>query len=82
MYITKLRRNFRSHKLILELPNKMFYDGDLLVSILKTSLLCFILQLKCPINFESRTFLFLDVICTVCYIHTDVLGELLNLPYP
>jgi helicase MOV-10 len=30
MYITKLRRNFRSHKLILELPNRMFYNGELM----------------------------------------------------
>jgi helicase MOV-10 len=31
-FITKLRRNFRSHELILELPNKLFYDGELIVS--------------------------------------------------
>jgi helicase MOV-10 len=35
-FITKLRRNFRSHELILELPNKLFYDGELIVSILHT----------------------------------------------
>jgi helicase MOV-10 len=29
LYITKLIRNFRSHQLILELPNRMFYDGEL-----------------------------------------------------
>jgi hypothetical protein len=34
-FITKLRRNFRSHELILELPNRLFYDGELIVSILK-----------------------------------------------
>jgi helicase MOV-10 len=31
-FITKLRRNFRSHELILELPNRLFYDGELIVS--------------------------------------------------
>lgn len=29
-FITKLRRNFRSHELILELPNRLFYDGELI----------------------------------------------------
>ncbi|PNF41191.1 hypothetical protein B7P43_G01458 [Cryptotermes secundus] len=29
-FITKLRRNFRSHALILEVPNKLFYDGELI----------------------------------------------------
>ncbi|XP_021920403.1 putative helicase mov-10-B.2 isoform X4 [Zootermopsis nevadensis] len=29
-FITKLRRNFRSHELILELPNTLFYDGELI----------------------------------------------------
>jgi hypothetical protein len=33
-FITKLCRNFRSHELIIELPNKLFYDGELIVSIL------------------------------------------------
>ncbi|XP_069689318.1 putative helicase mov-10-B.1 isoform X2 [Periplaneta americana] len=28
--ITKLRRNFRSHELILRLPNKLFYDNELI----------------------------------------------------
>ncbi|XP_048511780.1 putative helicase MOV-10 isoform X2 [Athalia rosae] len=28
-YITKLRRNFRSHKSILHVPNKLFYDNEL-----------------------------------------------------
>jgi hypothetical protein len=32
-FITKLRRNFRSHELILELPNRLFYKGELIVSI-------------------------------------------------
>jgi superfamily I DNA and/or RNA helicase len=32
-FITKLRRNFRSHALLLELPNKLFYGGELIVSI-------------------------------------------------
>jgi helicase MOV-10 len=32
-FITKLRRNFRSHEVILELPNRLFYDGELVVSI-------------------------------------------------
>jgi helicase MOV-10 len=35
-FITKLCRNFRSHELILELPNKLFYDGELIVSMLHT----------------------------------------------
>lgn len=35
-FITKLRRNFRSHALILEVPNKLFYDGELIVSMLHT----------------------------------------------
>lgn len=35
-FITKLRHNFRSHELILALPNKLFYDGDLIVSMLHT----------------------------------------------
>ncbi|KAJ9574743.1 hypothetical protein L9F63_008113, partial [Diploptera punctata] len=30
-YITKLCRNFRSHELILYLPNKNFYEGDLIL---------------------------------------------------
>lgn len=29
-FITKLRRNFRSHELILELPNSLFYEGELI----------------------------------------------------
>lgn len=31
-FITKLRRNFRSHELILELPNRLFYKGELIPS--------------------------------------------------
>ena len=27
--ITKLTKNYRSHPIILELPNRVFYDGDL-----------------------------------------------------
>lgn len=30
LYITKLVRNFRSHKSILHVPNNLFYDGELL----------------------------------------------------
>lgn len=29
-YITKLIRNFRSHQSILRIPNKLFYDNELL----------------------------------------------------
>jgi hypothetical protein len=32
-FITKLRRNFRSHEQILELSNRLFYEGELIVSI-------------------------------------------------
>uniref|UniRef100_A0AAR2JEJ9 RNA helicase n=1 Tax=Pygocentrus nattereri TaxID=42514 RepID=A0AAR2JEJ9_PYGNA len=28
-YVTKLLRNYRSHRAILEIPNEMFYDGEL-----------------------------------------------------
>ncbi|XP_017324243.1 putative helicase mov-10-B.1 [Ictalurus punctatus] len=28
-YVTKLLRNYRSHKAILKIPNEMFYDGEL-----------------------------------------------------
>ncbi|TSN76534.1 putative RNA helicase SDE3 [Bagarius yarrelli] len=28
-YVTKLLRNYRSHKAILKMPNEMFYDGEL-----------------------------------------------------
>ena len=31
-HMTKLIRNYRSHEAILELPNKLFYDGDLIVA--------------------------------------------------
>lgn len=31
-YITMLKLNFRSHPLILQIPNKLFYDDQLLVS--------------------------------------------------
>ena len=30
--VTKLVRNYRSHKMILKLPNETFYDGDLIAS--------------------------------------------------
>lgn len=53
-FIIKLRRNFRSHELILELPNKLFYDGELLVSILHILWLCFLSQCKCRIIFASQ----------------------------
>jgi hypothetical protein len=60
-FITKLRRNFRSHELILELPNRLFYDGELIVSMphthththTHTLCLCFLPLCKCPINFAS-----------------------------
>ncbi|XP_062855111.1 putative helicase mov-10-B.2 [Trichomycterus rosablanca] len=29
-YVTKLLRNYRSHRAILKIPNEMFYDGELL----------------------------------------------------
>ena len=29
MVITKLLTNYRSHEAILEIPNKLFYDGEL-----------------------------------------------------
>lgn len=29
MILTKLVRNFRSHKAILDVPNELFYDGEL-----------------------------------------------------
>jgi helicase MOV-10 len=32
VFITKLEENYRSHPCILELPNKLFYDGDLKVA--------------------------------------------------
>lgn len=33
-YITMLKRNFRSHPLILQVSNELFYDGKLLVSLI------------------------------------------------
>jgi hypothetical protein len=61
LYITKLKRNFRSHQLILKLPNRMFYDGELMVSMLKTSQFCSFHSENDPLTSYEEHFFFLDV---------------------
>jgi hypothetical protein len=82
-FITKLRLNFRSHKQILDLPNKMFYDGELIVSILHTLWLRLLSQCKCLTNFASgklQIMFFWDVIPSTLVDMYQRLGEVL-LPY-
>lgn len=45
LVLTKLVRNFRSHRTLLELPNQLFYDDELQVLIFLTKIIFLLLFL-------------------------------------